>query len=191
VSGKESTPAVNSSLSSTSSIDSTLKVKLCRSQSSTNVCFISHSTPSVELPDLVNSCESIKKVPKRKQPFTIKPSKKKLCTTSNFLNKPRRRTRFIPTMVKVPPSIFDRLSTDRYDFNTFQQNEMVIINVEGNVTDTSEVKQTLPICKVPPYIPEKRSPSPSPEKSSLIIKPTPIYPLLNANHTGPLDLSLK
>jgi len=85
-------------------MDSTLKMKICRSQSSTNDWFIPQST----LPDLINSCE--------KQ--TI--SKKKFKPT-------RRRTRFIPTMVKIPPSIFDYLS---------------------NNTD----KKT--ICKVPPYSPE-------------------------------------
>jgi hypothetical protein len=50
--------------------------------------------------------------------------------------------RFIPTMVQIPPSIFDR------EFDTFQSNEMTVINHE------SEVKQILPICKVSPYFPE-------------------------------------
>jgi len=55
-------------------------------------------------------------------------------------------------MVKVPPSIFDCLS-----------NEMIIGNFQDNVTDTSEIKKS-----VPSYIPE--------------------YSLFDS---GPLDLSLK
>jgi hypothetical protein len=91
--------------------DSTLKVKICRSKSSTNNWFIPQSRSSIQLPDLVKSC------------------KKK--------SKPRRRIRFIPTMVKVPSSIFDRLS---------------------NNEDPLEIKQTFftqkTICKLSPYSPE-------------------------------------
>jgi len=134
-----------------SSIDSKLKVKICRSQSSTNDWYIPQSTPSIELPDLVNSCSNLTKYKKR----------------SSILNKPRRRIRFIPTMVKVPPSIFDYISNHQYKFETFHMNEMLVVNVEDNITDTSDVKQThssqKTICKVPPYI----------------------------RDSGPLDLSLK
>jgi hypothetical protein len=76
-------------------------MKICRSESS---WFIPQST----LPDLINSCE--KQIISKKK---FKPS--------------RRRIRFIPTMVKVPPSIFDYLSN----------------NID---------KKT--ICQVSPYIPE-------------------------------------
>ncbi len=138
-----SAPTISSSLSSTSSIDSKLKVKICRSQSSTNDWYIPQSTPSIELPDLVNSCAKLTKYKKR----------------SSILTKPRRRIRFIPTMVKVPPSIFDYLSNHK-----FHLNEMLVVNVEDNITDTSDIKQThQTICKVPPYI----------------------------RDSGPLDLSLK
>jgi hypothetical protein len=120
-----------------------LKVKICRSQSSTNDWFIPQSTPTIALPDLINSCEKKTK------------------------SKPRRRIRFIPTMVKVPPSIFDYISNHQYKFETFHMNEMLVVNVEDNITDTSDIKQTHPsqkaICKVPPYI----------------------------RDSGPLDLSLK
>lgn len=93
-----------------------------------------------------------------------------------MLNKPRRRLRFIPTMVKVPPSIFDRLSSKEYHFDRFQSNE-------NTITDTSDIIKSTPktICKVQPYIPENsiqfESPSFS-EKSFLF-------------DIEPLDLSLK
>jgi hypothetical protein len=61
-------------------------------------------------------------------------------------------------MVKVPPSIFDCLSNKKY-----QSNEMIIGNFQDNITDTSEIKKS-----VPSYIPE--------------------YSLFDS---GPLDLSLK
>ncbi len=151
-----SAPRISSSLSSTSSIDSKLKVKICRSQSSTNDWYIPQSISSIELPDLVNSCSNLTKY--KKTSF-----KKR----SSILNKPRRRIRFIPTMVKVPPSIFDYISNHQYKFETFHMNEMLVVNVEDNITDTSDIKQTHPsqktICKVPPYI----------------------------RDSGPLDLSLK
>jgi hypothetical protein len=86
-----------------------LKVKICRSQSSTNDWFIPQSTPTIALPDLINSCEKKTK------------------------SKPRRRIRFIPTMVKVPPSIFDCLSNNSYE-QTFANEKT--------------------ICKVPPYLPD-------------------------------------
>ncbi|CAF2753290.1 unnamed protein product [Rotaria sp. Silwood2] len=140
---KQAVPLQIENLSSTSSIDSTLKVKLCRSQSSTNDWYISQATSSIELPDLINSCENRTK------------HKRILLKKKSILNKPRRRIRFIPTMVKVPPSIFDCLSTKQYDFNIFQTNENNLID------NTSETKQILSnqktICKVPPYIPENPS----------------------------------
>ncbi|CAF1290128.1 unnamed protein product [Rotaria sordida] len=125
---KQSTTSLEIEKSSTNSIDSKLKVKLCRSQNSTNNWYISQSTSSsIELPDLINSCENRTK-------HKIITFKKK-----SILNKTRRRIRFIPTMVKVPPSIFDyHLSTKQYDFNLFQSNQKTI-------------------CKVPPYIPENFS----------------------------------
>jgi len=143
-------------------------------------------------------------------------------------------------MVKAPPSIFDRISLDQYDYSdpdsdsspicpttdllgqpvtTLRPSEMVIVNVEENVTDSAEIKRTQKtICKVPPYIPETSSVVNSPpEKSLSIVKPTPIYPTLSPmrrtllpkkiptiiptlinripspdlNNTTPLDLSLK
>ncbi|CAF1288443.1 unnamed protein product [Adineta steineri] len=154
-------PTISSSLSSTGSIDSTLKVKLCRSQSSTNDWYIPQS---IELPDLINSCENRTKY-------------KKSLLKKKF-NKPRRRIRFIPTMVKVPPSIFDCLSNNRYDFNTFQSNEKMI-NTVSNTKSMISITKT--ICKVSPYIRESSSSiieSSFLEKSSLF------------NNT-PLDLSLK
>ncbi len=255
-------PSSTSSSSNSSSIDPKLKVKIRRSQTATNNWYIPQSkksTEPVELPDLVNSCETIKKITKRKQQPTPNDSstKKKICTTSTFFSpghisqpsrtsllksqtKPRRRTRFIPTMVKAPPSIFDRISLDHYGYSdpdsdnsptcstndllgqpvtTLRPSEMVIVNVEGNVTDTTDSKRTQKtICKVPPYIPESSTIINSPpEKSSSIIKPTPIYPNLlpmrrtllpkkiptiiptlanripspDSNNTTPLDLSLK
>jgi len=260
---KENPTISPSSSSNSSSIDPKLKVKIRRSQTSTNNWYIPESkksTEPVELPDLVNSCETIKKITKRKQQPTTNESstKKKSCTTSAFFSfghvsqpnrtsltksqsKPRRRTRFIPTMVKAPPSIFDRISLDHYDYSdpdsdnspicstndlleqqpvtTFRPSEMVIVNVEGNVSDSTDNKRTQKtICKVPPYIPERSSTINSPpDKSSSIIKPTPIYPTLSPmrrtllpkkiptiiptlsnripspdlNNTTPLDLSLK
>jgi hypothetical protein len=140
-------------------------------------------------------------------------------------------------MVKAPPSIFDRL--DQYDYSdrdsdsspicstneldtqsvtTLRPSEMVIVNVEGNVTDPTEIKRTQKtICKVPPYIPERTSIISSPPDKSSIVKPTPVYPTLSPmrrtllpkkiptiiptlanripspdlNNTTPLDLSLK
>ncbi|CAF2384183.1 unnamed protein product [Rotaria sp. Silwood2] len=260
-----SSSSSSSSSSNSSSIDPKLKVKIRRSQTSTNDWYIPQSKTSdepVELPDLVNSCETITKITKRKQPIssnetTILSTKKKPCATSNFFSvghisqpkrtslikprtKPRRRTRFIPTMVKAPPSIFDRISIDQYDYSdqdsdnspicstnellersvtTLRPSEMVIVNVEGNVTDSTETKRTQKtICKVPPYIPEISSIINSPpEKSSSIVKPTPIYPTFSPtrrtllpkkiptmmptlpnripspdlNNITPLDLSLK
>jgi hypothetical protein len=143
-------------------------------------------------------------------------------------------------MVKAPPSILDRISLDRYDYSdpdsdtspicstnelleqsvtTLRPSEMVIVNVEGNVTDSAETKRTQKtICKVPPYIPERLSMINSPPNKSLsVVKPTPIYPTLSPmrrtllpkkiptiiptlanripspdlNNTTPLDLSLK
>jgi hypothetical protein len=139
-------------------------------------------------------------------------------------------------MVKAPPSIFDRLAFGQYDYSdrdsdnsptelleqsvtTLRPSEMVIVNVEGNVTDSSDTKRTQKtICKVPPYIPERLSNTNSPpEKSLSIVKPTPIYPITSPirrtllpkkiptiipalanripspdlNNTTPLDLSLK
>ncbi|CAF1413121.1 unnamed protein product [Adineta steineri] len=154
-------PTISSSLSSTGSIDSTLKVKLCRSQSSTNDWYIPQS---IELPDLINSCENRTKY-------------KKTLLKKKF-NKPRRRIRFIPTMVKVPPSIFDCLSNNRYDFNTFQSNEKMI-NTVSNTKPMISIPKT--ICKVSPYIRESSSSiieSSFLEKSSLF-------------DNSPLDLSLK
>ncbi|CAF1940619.1 unnamed protein product [Rotaria magnacalcarata] len=141
-------PIANSSLSSTSSVDSKLKVKLCRSQSSTNDWYISQSKTPSELPDLINSCENRTD----HKPISLK--------KKTILNKPRRRRiRFIPTMVRVPPSIFDRLSNKQYDFDIFQSNEM---NVDNNLTDIfDDVQQTSSnqktVCKVPPYTPETSS----------------------------------
>ena len=89
-------------------IVSKLKVKICRSQSSTNDWYIPQSKLSIQLPDLINSCENLSKLKKN-------------------LNKPRRRIRFIPTMVQIPPSIFDR------EFDTFQSNEMTVINHESEL----------------------------------------------------------
>ncbi len=259
---KQSPTASTSSLSSSnsSSIDPKIKVKIRRSQTSTNNWYIPTTKPTnepVELPDLVNSCETIKKITKRKQQplneSSTSSNKKKPCTSSTFFSpghitqpirttsikpqtKPRRRTRFIPTMVKAPPSIFDRLSFGRYDYSdrdsdtspnehleqsvtTLRPSEMVIVNVEGNVSDSSEIKRTQKtICKVPPYIPERPSNINSPpEKSLSIVKPTPIYPITSpirrtllpkriptiiptltnripspdSHNTTPLDLSLK
>lgn len=200
-----------------------MKVKIRRSQASTNNWYIPQSKTTedpVELPDLVNSCETVTKNPKRKQPSSNESTKKKSCTqASSFfsagnvgqpkrpptvrpITKPRRRTRFIPTMVKAPPSIFDRLSIDQYDYSdpdsdnspfcptselleqnvtTFRPSEMVIVNVEGNVTDSIDTKRTQKtICKVPPYVPETASHITSPpNKSSSIVKPTPIYPAMS------------
>ncbi|UJR09479.1 hypothetical protein I4U23_013717 [Adineta vaga] len=121
-------PTITSSLSSnSSSMDSTLKVKICRSQSSTNDWYIPQSSTSfVQLPDLVNSCQN-----------QTKPKKLALKKKPPSLNKPRRRIRFIPTMVKVPPSIFDRLSN-------FHQYEF----------DISTYSTEKSICKVSPYIHE-------------------------------------
>jgi len=255
-------PSSASSSSNSSTIDPKLKVKIRRSQASTNDWYIPESkksTEPVELPDLVNSCETIKKITKRKPQSTPNDSstKKKPCTTSTFFSlghvsqpnrtsliksqsKPRRRTRFIPTMVKAPPSIFDRISMNQYDYSdpdsdtspicstndlleqpvtTFRPSEMVIVNVEGNVADPTDNRRTQKtVCKVPPYIPERSSTINSPpDKSSSIVKPTPIYPTLSPmrrtllpkkiptiiptlasripspdlNNTTPLDLSLK
>lgn len=211
----------SSSSSASSSIDPKLKVKIRRSQTSVNDWYISHSKqppPSepVELPDLVNSCETTKKITKRKQP-TASPSeptmKKKPCTTSTFFSpghvsqpnrtsitkpqtKPRRRTRFIPTMVKAPPSILDRFDDSDPDHDhcriystndfsdasatIFRPSEIVIASVEENVTETMDTKGTKKtICKVPPYIPEISTMSNSPpEKSLSIVKPTPLHPTL-------------
>ncbi|CAF1932998.1 unnamed protein product [Rotaria magnacalcarata] len=252
--------SVSSASSSSSSIDPKLKVKIRRSQTSTNNWYIPQSKTTdepVELPDLVNSCETLTKTTKRKQPSANESTKKKPCTTSSFFSvghtsqpkrsslpkpptKPRRRTRFIPTMVKAPMSIFDRLSMNRYDYSdqdsddsplcppselleqnvtTLRPSEMVIVNVEGNVTDASETKRTQKtICKVPPYIPETATIINSPpQKSSSVVKPTPIYatmsptrrtllpkkiptlmptltyraPSPDSGNTTPLDLSLK
>ncbi|CAF1270792.1 unnamed protein product [Adineta steineri] len=253
-----------SSSSNSSSIDPKIKVKIRRSQTSTNNWYIPQSKKNeepVELPDLVNSCETTKKITKRKeQPLhqsPVSPNKKKPCATSTFFSvghtsqpkstssiksqrKPQRRTRFIPTMVPGPPSIFDRLPMNRYDYsdvdsdnspicstNNFHQqsvttlrpSEMVIVNVEENVPDPTEIKRTQKtVCKVPPYIPETPSITNSPpEKSLSIVKPTPIYPTtspnrrtllpkkistiiptltnqitsLDLNNVTPLDLSLK
>jgi len=143
-------------------------------------------------------------------------------------------------MVKAPPSIFDRISMNQYDYSdpdsdtspicstndlleqpvtTFRPSEMVIVNVEGNVADPTDNRRTQKtVCKVPPYIPERSSTINSPpDKSSSIVKPTPIYPTLSPmrrtllpkkiptiiptlasripspdlNNTTPLDLSLK
>lgn len=143
-------------------------------------------------------------------------------------------------MVKAPPSMFDRVSSNQYYYSdqdsdnspicstnellgqpvtTFRPSELVIDKVEGSVTDTIETKRTQKtICKVPPYIPERSSIINSPpEKSSTIVKPTPIYPTLSPmrrtllpkkiptiiptlanripspdlNNAAPLDLSLK
>ncbi|UJR36655.1 hypothetical protein I4U23_029372 [Adineta vaga] len=223
---KKPTPLLQSSLSSSSdssSIDPKIKVKIRRSQTSTNDWYIPQSKKvdePVELPDLVNSCETITKVPKRKQQPTtqspVSPAKKKPCSTSTFFSlthtpqpkrtspiksqtKPRRRTRFIPTMVKAPPSVLDRLTMNHYEYSdpdsddspfcpphelvepsvtTFRPSEKVIVNVEGSLTDLNEIKRTQKtICKVPPYIPESSSMiNSSSEISSTIVKPTPIYP---------------
>ncbi|CAF0808435.1 unnamed protein product [Rotaria sp. Silwood1] len=259
-----SSSSSSSSSSNSSSIDPKLKVKIRRSQTSANDWYIPQSkvpNEPVELPDLVNSCETTTTIIKRKQPISnnsnVSSIKKKPCTTSTFFSvghisqpkrtssvkprtKPRRRTRFIPTMVKAPPSIFDRISINQYDYSdqdsdnspicstnelleqsvtTLRPSEMVIVNVEGNVTDSSEIKRTQKtICKVPPYIPESSSIINSPpEKSSTIVKPTPIYPTFSPirrtllpkkiptiiptlpnrtpspelNNITPLDLSLK
>lgn len=210
--------------SASSSIDPKLKVKIRRSQTSVNDWYIPQSKQStvsepVELPDLVNSCETTKKITKRKQPTTSSSPnestmKKKPCASSTFFSpghvsqpnrtsftkpqtKPRRRTRFIPSMVRAPPSILDRLNDNDPDFDNcllystcdrsdpsatiFRPSEIVIASVEENVTDTSDVKRAhKTICKVPPYIPETLSMSNSPpEKSSSIVKPTPIHPTLS------------
>jgi hypothetical protein len=105
-------------------------------------------------------------------------------------------------MVKAPPSMFDRIPPTHYDYSdqdsdspplystddlleqqvtTLRPSEMVIVNVEGNVIDSSDMKRTQKtVCKVPPYIPETPSMiSSPPEKSSSIIKPTPLYPTLS------------
>lgn len=103
---RQSKQSVALDVSITPPIDSTLKMKICRLQSSTNNWFIPQST----LPDLINSCEKQTIIKKKLKP------------------PPRRRIRFIPTMVKVPPSIFDYLNSNIIDKKT--------------------------ICKVPPYIPE-------------------------------------
>jgi hypothetical protein len=143
-------------------------------------------------------------------------------------------------MVKAPPSIFDRIPPTHYDYSdpdsdnsplysandlleqpvtTLRPSEMVIVNVEGNVTDSTDMKRTQKtICKVPPYIPERSSVINSPpDKTSSIVKPTPLYPTLSpmrrtllpkkiptiipslgnripspdSNNPAPLDLSLK
>ena len=170
---------IGTSTSSISSVDSKLKLKLCRAQNSTNEWHISQSTSSVELPVDINSCKSVSK-----------------CTTASIkkksiLNKARRRIRFIPTMVKIPPSTFDRLSNKRYDYDdTCQTNETNILNVEDSLINTSQVKQTIlmekTICKVPPYIPENLTTTES--SSSIFEKSTSIQsPFDNI----PLDLSLK
>jgi hypothetical protein len=134
-------------------VDSKLKVKICRSQSSTNDWYIPQIKSSVQLPDLINSCEHRSKY------------KKKL----SIINKPRRRIRFIPTMVQIPPSIFDR------EFDTFQSD-----NIESD-----EVKQSLPICKVPPCIRD----SSSIFESATSLEKLSSIDLLYDN--APLDLSLK
>ncbi|CAF1526261.1 unnamed protein product [Rotaria sp. Silwood1] len=121
------------------STNSKLKVKLCRSQNSTDNWYISQSTSSIDLPDLINSC-------KNRTKSKIISLKKK-----TIINKTRRRIRFIPTMVKVPPSIFDCFSTKQYDFNIYQSNENYLID-----NTLSDIKQKT-ICKVPPYIPENSS----------------------------------
>lgn len=219
---EKETPIISpapSSSSASSSIDPKLKVKIRRSHTSINDWYIPHSKqpPSsepVELPDLVNSCETTKKITKRKQP-TASPSeptmKKKTSTTATFFSpghvsqpnrtsiiksqtKPRRRTRFIPTMVRAPPSILDRYDDSDPDLDhcrlystndfsdpsatIFRPSEIVIASVEENVTDTMDNKRTQKtICKVPPYIPETSTISNSPpEKSLSIVKPTPVYP---------------
>ena len=102
---------------------------------------------------------------------------------------------------------------------TLRPSEMVIVNVEGNVTDSVENKRTSKtICKVPPYVPESSTVINSPpDKSDSVVKPTPVYPTLSPtrrtllpkkiptiiptlanrnpspdlNNTAPLDLSLK
>ena len=262
VSLEKEDPAISpssSTSSNSSTIDPKLKVKIRRSQTSTNDWYIPQSkssTEPVESPGLVNSCETTTKVTKRKPQTTQNEStaKKKPCATSTFFSvghisqpnrtsfiksqtKPRRRTRFIPTMVKAPPSIFDRIPPTHYDYSdpdsdnsplystedqsvtTLRPSEMVIVNVEGNVTDSSDVKRTQKtICKVPPYIPESSAVMNSPpEKSSSIVKPTPLYPTLtpmrrtllpkriptiipsltnripspDSTYPAPLDLSLK
>lgn len=216
------------------SVDPKLKVKIRRSEISNKDWYIPQSqtdgvattattttttttnttlTEPAELPDLVNSCETVKKTIKRKTDSTSHDStatKKKPLDTSTFFNtnrtsinrvrtKPRRRTPFIPTMVQAPPSIFDRLSADQYDYSDRDSDtspicpnsellrgsvtmmrpaEMVIVNVEGNVNEPMEEKRTKKtICKVPPYVPEIVSPTISPPvKTAAIVKPTPVYP---------------
>ena len=219
----------SSSSSNSSSADSKLKVKIRRSEASTNNWFIPSSSSATandepaELPDLVNSCETVKKITKRKPTSAglgpVASKKKKPCSTATFFsfghvsqpncasltkprNKPRRRTRFIPTMVKAPPSIFDRLSINHYDYSdrdsdtspicnasdltdssvtTLRPAELVIVNVEGNVNESNDSKRTQKtICKVPPYIPETLSMvSSPPEKSLPIVKPTVIGPAVS------------
>lgn len=159
------------------------------------------SIEPVGLPDLVHSCKAIEKIEKRKVDATASSSsttttpKKKFCPTSTFFSasqikargKPRRRTRFIPTMVPAPPSIFDRSTIDRYEYSdqdsdpspicpqstvtTMRPAEMVIVNVEGNVADPFETRKAASktICKVPPYIPEISTINHSPpEKPSTV-----------------------
>jgi hypothetical protein len=145
-------------------------------------------------------------------------------------------------MVQAPPSILDRIPIDQYDYSdqesdsspicpnnefadstvtTLRPAEMVIVNVEGNVTDSNDSKRTQKtICKVPPYVPETTPNITSPpEKTSTVIKPTAVYSALSpirrtlipkrmpsmiptfvtnriassvdVHETAPLDLSLK
>jgi hypothetical protein len=137
-------------------------------------------------------------------------------------------------MVKAPPSIFDKYDYSDQDSDnsppicptndfidqpvtTFRPAEMVIVNVEDNLNDSTEIKRTQKtICKVPPYIPESSPVINSPPEKSLL-KSSSIYPpylpirrtllpkkiptliptLINripspdSNNTTPLDLSLK
>jgi hypothetical protein len=72
-------------------------------------------------------------------------------------------------MVQIPPSIFDR------EFDTFQSD-----NIESD-----EVKQSLPICKVPPCIRD----SSSIFESATSLEKLSSIDLLYDN--APLDLSLK
>jgi len=216
--------------SSTNSQDPKIKVKIRRSQTATNNWYIPQSqlantTEPVELPDLVNSCATTtttpsatpSKTPKRKQPTTSnEPSRNKKSTffSAGHVSqatrptpikpptKPRRRTRFIPTMVQTPLSFVDRISMNQYDYSdqesddsplcpsselleqsvtTLRPSEMVIVNVEGNVNESNDTKRTQKtICKVPPYIPESSDLVHSPpEKSSSIVKPTSIFSSLS------------
>jgi len=183
----------------------------------------------VGLPDLVNSCEISGKIVKRKGDSSLLSNssttpKKKSCPTSVFFSaghvsqpnrtsilkprsKPQRRTRFIPTMVQVPPSICDRINLRQFDYSdqdsdtslicsatnfsnqtvtTMRPSEMVIVNVEGNVSDPLfDARKTSgkTICKVPPYIPEPTASAniSPPVKTTTVIKPTAIYPTLSPN----------